>query len=135
MPNTCKSIKPRLIKKNPIFDVHCVTDNDMFLEPEMQRLLTVLLRSYLTPPGGVHRIDFSQTVPGLHSFSDLYSAFLDQFEAASFGNDVFSQYLLLPMLQRQPLTYRRNVWSEHPLTLRSVQLKPQQVSSSGYNKS
>lgn len=101
-----------------------ISDNDLFLEPDSQTLLSSLLEAYAP---SLSRLDFSQPIAGLHSFVDLYSALLEQFEAGSFGNAVFSQYVLLPMLRRQPSELRRTVWAEHQLTLRSIFLSPDQV--------
>lgn len=107
------------------FLIYFSTDDGLFHEPDMQRLLTSLLLSCCCH---IDRIDFSQPVPGLQAFADLYMAFLDHFEATSFGSSVFSQYVLLPMMQQQSVEYRKLVWTEHALTLRSVFLSPNQVS-------
>ena len=90
----------------------------------MQSLLITLLKAYCQH---LTRVKFDQPIPGLFSFSDLYAAFIDQFEAASFGDSTFAQYLLVPMMQRQCEDYRKLVWTEHALTLRSIQLSPEQV--------
>lgn len=99
-------------------------DNNLFLEGEMQKLLMALLKIYC---GQIDRVKFDQPIPGLHSFSDLYSALLEQFEATSYGDKVFSQYVLLPMMQQQLVTYRKCVWTEHSLTQRSLFLSPAEV--------
>ena len=90
----------------------------------MQRLLAALLHLYCDRIG---QLDFSQPIPGLVSFSDLYQALIQQFEAASYGNEVFAQYVLLPMVQSQPPVYRKLIWMDHRSALNVIRLHPKQV--------
>ncbi|XP_067950212.1 RNA polymerase II-associated protein 1-like [Watersipora subatra] len=99
-------------------------DTDLFLEADMQSVLLRLLASYCQH---ISRINFSQPIPGLISFTDLYADFVQQFEAVSFGNNTFAQYLVLPMMQSQLVDFRKLVWTEHARSLRCIYLKPQEL--------
>lgn len=55
------------------------------------------------------------------NFENLYIAFLDQFQGASYGNKTFGALVLAPLAQRYNIKWRQMVWSEHAAVLRFIQ--------------
>lgn len=52
-------------------------------------------------------------MPGLNSFTDLFTALCEGFLANSYGQDCFAQALLVFCAQRYEAHYRKLLWSEH----------------------
>ncbi|XP_012288691.1 RNA polymerase II-associated protein 1 [Orussus abietinus] len=67
-------------------------------------------------------IDFTVEVPGLSSFTDLYTALCEHFCGVSYGDSGFAAALLVPIAQRHDVHYRKLLWSEHAGALRSLRL-------------
>lgn len=65
--------------------------------------------------------------PGLASFQDLYTALLTQYEAVSFGDQLFGCLVLLPLQRRYSPSMRLAVFGEHVGLLRSLGVSPEQV--------
>lgn len=59
------------------------------------------------------KLDLSGEVPGLNSFTDLFTALCENFMANSYGQDCFAQALLVFVAQRFEVHYRKLLWSEH----------------------
>lgn len=59
----------------------------------------------------------------IFSFRNL----VDQYEACSFGDTLFSNYLLVPLQQIYDVQLRKHVWIEHSTNLRYLRIKPEQV--------
>jgi hypothetical protein len=78
--------------------------SDLFLDPMVHSLLAAHMRTMM---GGPHRPDLSLTVPGLSSGHEFYLQLLDQFQAVSYGDQLFAIYLVLPLSMKQPVAFRR----------------------------
>ncbi|XP_064621420.1 RNA polymerase II-associated protein 1-like [Lineus longissimus] len=96
-----------------------IAGSDLFLELPVHCYLCALLRKYCTP-ARLAKINFEEDIPGLASFYDMFSYVLQQFEAVSFGDSLFSCFILLPLQQCHQLKYRKSVWSEFPAILRTL---------------
>eukprot|EP00731_Ephydatia_muelleri_P027182 Em0019g55a len=98
-------LRPNAIRELPLgaklARLLCVflIDGELFLEKDVHNALSVLLRLYCTSEMQ-DRLDFSSPIPGLVSFYDLYSSVAAQFAAVSYGDPLFSSYLILPLQQR-----------------------------------
>uniref|UniRef100_A0AAY4C7R7 RNA polymerase II associated protein 1 n=1 Tax=Denticeps clupeoides TaxID=299321 RepID=A0AAY4C7R7_9TELE len=103
-----------------------LSSSDLFLEPPVQRLMWALFGG-LTRPAKLAGLDLTTPPPGLASFHDLYSALLDQFEAVSFGDELFGCFLLLPLQRRHSVTMRLAVFGEHVGLLRSLGVSVQKL--------
>ncbi|KAL4237865.1 RNA polymerase II associated protein 1 [Mactra antiquata] len=103
-----------------------LTGNEMFLDHSVHKYLAGLLRTY-TQSSLLKKIDFSQDIPGLPSFYDLFTCLVQQFEAVSFGDTVFACYLLLPLQQRFDIKYRKAIWLEYTGVLRTLSLPLNQL--------
>ena len=74
-----------------------------FLVPEISSLLHYLLLSILSSPDTLNLV---QQVPGVTSNTDLYHQLVDQFISESYGDRVFSFFLVVPCTMDQPLAFR-----------------------------
>ncbi|CAN9502106.1 unnamed protein product [Ophioblennius macclurei] len=101
--------------------------SDLFLERPVQRLTWALFR-LMTRGYRLDSVDLNVPPPGLASFEDLYSALLTQYEAVSFGDQLFGCWLLLPLQRRYSATMRLAVFGEHVGSLRSLGVTPEQLS-------
>ena len=63
----------------------------------------------------------------LPTFLPRYQSLLVQYAAVSYGDPLFSSYLLLPLQQCFPVSLRRTVWNQHSHTLRLLSLPLDQV--------
>ena len=52
---------------------------------------------------------------------------MDQFSAESYGDLLFSLYLVIPLAMSQPLSFRRTLWTEKTDILSFIRLSPEQV--------
>ncbi|EDO48627.1 predicted protein, partial [Nematostella vectensis] len=103
-----------------------MTGFDLFLHTTVHRYMSCLLHIY-TQSHRIAQLDFSQPVPGLSSFYDLYSSLLTHFSAVSYGDSLFGKFVVLPLTQAQNSRYRLLLWEEHVGSLRSLSLSPCQV--------
>ncbi|XP_032221689.1 RNA polymerase II-associated protein 1 isoform X4 [Nematostella vectensis] len=103
-----------------------MTGSDLFLHTTVHRYMSCLLHIY-TQSHRIAQLDFSQPVPGLSSFYDLYSSLLTHFSAVSYGDSLFGKFVVLPLTQAQNSRYRLLLWEEHVGSLRSLSLSPCQV--------
>ena len=68
------------------------------------------------------KLDLTGDVPGLNSFTDLFTALCENFLANSYGQDCFAQALLVFIAQRYEVHYRKLLWSEHAGALQYCRL-------------
>jgi hypothetical protein len=100
--------------------------NDLFLHDVVHVYMTALLRCY-TKPAVLSKINFRESILGVVSFYDLYSAVLYQYAAVSYGDPLFGCFVLLPLQQCFSSEYRRAVWGEHAVVLRSLAIPLEQI--------
>ena len=75
----------------------------VFLVPEISSLLHHQLVSILASPD---TLDLAEKVPGVTSNTDLFQQLVDQFISESYGDRVFSLFLLVHCTMDQPLAFR-----------------------------
>lgn len=51
-------------------------------------------------------------------FENLYALFVDHFQAASYGDELFSSLVMVPLAQKYNNKWRRRVWSDYASALR-----------------
>lgn len=103
-----------------------LTGNDLFMERTVYLYLAALLREFSTPQL-LDQMNFTEEIPGIVSFYDLYSALLQQYEAVSFGDSLFSCYILLPVQQKHDIQLRKALWTEHQAMLRCMRLPLKEI--------
>uniref|UniRef100_A0A665VSB0 RNA polymerase II associated protein 1 n=1 Tax=Echeneis naucrates TaxID=173247 RepID=A0A665VSB0_ECHNA len=104
-----------------------LSSSDLFLERPVQKLTWGLFR-LLTRHSRLDSLDLNIPPPGLASFQDLYSSLLAQYEAVSFGDQLFGCWVLLPLQRRYSATMRLAVFGEHVGMLRSLGVTLEQLS-------
>lgn len=87
----------------------------------LYRATTKLLRDHY------ETLNFTIDVPGLNSFTDLFTAICEQFSSTSYGDSGFSMILLVLVAQRHDVHYRKLLWSEHAAVLRYLRLPLEQL--------
>ncbi|XP_078049905.1 RNA polymerase II-associated protein 1 [Augochlora pura] len=87
----------------------------------LTRAVTTLLKNHYKS------LDFVTQLPGLNSFTDLFTAMCEHFCSTSYGDYGFSMALLVPISQRHDAHYRKLLWSEHAGLLRYVRLLVDQL--------
>ncbi|RVE57278.1 hypothetical protein OJAV_G00214540 [Oryzias javanicus] len=105
----------------------CCCWSDLFLERPVQKLTWGLFR-LLTRASRLDSLDLNVPPPGLASFQDLYRALLAQYEAVSFGDQLFGCWVLLPLQRRYSASMRLAVFGEHVGMLRSLAVTLEQLS-------
>uniref|UniRef100_A0A250Y7H5 RNA polymerase II-associated protein 1 n=1 Tax=Castor canadensis TaxID=51338 RepID=A0A250Y7H5_CASCN len=98
-----------------------LVDSELFRETSIQCLVAALL-ARLCQPQVLPSLNLDCPLPGLTSFPDLYSSFLDHFEAVSFGNHLFGALVLLPLQRRFSVTLRLSLFGDHVGALRALGL-------------
>lgn len=75
------------------------------------------LRSHSFPP------HFNFKLNKEKSFESLYTMFLDTFQSSSYGDDLFSALVMLPLNQKYDNKWRKLAWSEYAGTMTFVNCK------------
>ena len=101
---TASQLTARFFRLSTVF----LAGNDLFLDPVINLLLFILLQRLLE--SGVP--DLSLPVPGLTSNHEFYLQLLEQFQAVSYGDQLFSAFIVLPLSLGQPPAFRRSFWTE-----------------------
>ncbi|OQR66141.1 lysine--tRNA ligase-like, partial [Tropilaelaps mercedesae] len=100
-----------------------VVDCESFLDRELNGFLAALYTRLLVPNSTQCQFDsVGFRWNGLPAFTDFYAYFVEQFEACSYGDPIFSAYLLLPQQQCYHVDLRRFVFIEHTALLRCISL-------------
>lgn len=60
------------------------------------------------------------SISGKFNFENLYIAFLDQFQGASYGDNTFGRLVMAPLALKHDIKWRQMIWSEHVHVLRYV---------------
>lgn len=85
-----------------------------FLDDAIKQLVRVKLRAmkhFQFPPR------FNMRLNKEKSFESLYTMFLDTFQSNSYGDDVFSILVMIPLAQKYDVKWRKLVWSEYVTTM------------------
>ena len=89
-------------------------DSDVFLD---KQILTYLYLIYLKYSGDkkmpLENFKLDLKIPGLMSFYDFYQYLLTHYDATSFGDYVFSLYLIVPLQMNYHVKYRQLFWSDY----------------------
>lgn len=92
----------------------------VYLNEDVSDLLSAVMSTLLK---NYHKsLNFTTDLPGLNSFTDLFTAMCEHFCSTSYGDYGFSMTLLVPIAQRHDVHYRKLLWSEHAGLLRYLRL-------------
>lgn len=65
-------------------------------------------------------IRFNMKLNKEKSFESLYTMFLDTFQSNSYGDDLFSVLVMVPLAQKYDAKWRKLVWSEYVATMKFI---------------
>lgn len=122
IPDCTRRLSPTLRFSRLVLVYLCDT---VYLDKDVSVLLTKVLSDLLTKYHA--RLDFQAELPGLSSFTDLFTALCEQFCSSSYGDNNFAATLLVPVAQRHDAHYRKLLWSEHAAALRYLRLSPEKL--------
>ncbi|KAH8251002.1 hypothetical protein KR026_004092 [Drosophila bipectinata] len=91
--------------------------DSQFLDPDLHELLADYLKDFNQQYAN-HHFDFDAELVDKARFEPLYYLFVEHFEAASYGDELFSSLVLLPLAQKYDNKWRRRLWSEHVQAVR-----------------
>eukprot|EP00092_Neocalanus_flemingeri_P019733 GFUD01021373.1.p1 GENE.GFUD01021373.1~~GFUD01021373.1.p1 ORF type:complete len:784 (+),score=245.93 GFUD01021373.1:238-2352(+) len=111
---------PRYLRLCTVF----LSPGSLFLSPNIHSLLHSHLTSLLSQGSGP---DLSLSLPGISSNLDLYQQLVDQFTTESYGDLLFSFYVVIPLAMSQPFAFRKTFWTEMTDTLSLIRLSPEQI--------
>uniref|UniRef100_A0A1B0CE78 Putative rna polymerase ii-associated protein 1 n=1 Tax=Lutzomyia longipalpis TaxID=7200 RepID=A0A1B0CE78_LUTLO len=66
-------------------------------------------------------------LPGKHDFESVYTVFLNHFQSSSYGDDLFSAMVMVPLAQKYDAKWRKMIWSEHIAVLRFITCTVEQL--------
>ncbi|CAF3655986.1 unnamed protein product [Adineta steineri] len=100
--------------------------SDIFLEKNIADYLVAFLNCF-NEQHLLQKLETRSAIQSLMTFFDFYRSLVDQYEACSFGDILYSNYLLVPLQQTYDIQLRKEVWIEHSTILKYIRLKPDQL--------
>lgn len=88
-----------------------MASDDLFFVPEVHNLLEESFKHFIT--NDLNKLDFKKSVHGLTNFQDFYTQLLEQYQGVSYGDVLFSNFILIPLMQKHDVQYRKLLWSEY----------------------
>lgn len=92
-------------------------DSDVFLDKQVVIFLFLIYLKYSkekTKTCALESLDLKSKLDGFLSFYDFYQHLLTQYDSSSFGDYLFSLYMIVPLQQRYPVKFRQLFWSDYP---------------------
>ena len=102
------------------------SESEIFRESSVASLITQLTDARLSRPSVSPTSLESVAMPFLGPempFYQFYTDFVTLYEAISFSDVIFSQFVLPPLAMNYPVDYRKLIWVEHPTVLCSIPLR------------
>lgn len=97
-----------------------------FLEPDVSGLLGECIQQFFKVNKDT-TFTLDEKFDGKSKFENLYVSFLDHFQGTSYGNELFSALVMVPLAQKYDAKWRKMVWSEHAVVLRFITCRDDQV--------
>lgn len=89
-------------------------DSDVFLDREILPYMYLIFFKYSRLNAeALTRLELGQKFANLMSFYDFYKYLLANYDASSFGDYLFSMYLIVPLQQQYPIKLRDLFWSDY----------------------
>lgn len=88
-----------------------------FLDAKVKDLISVKLKSMKNFP---FKPKFNLKLNSEKSFESLYTMFLDTFQGNSYGDNLFSVIVMIPLAQKYSIKWRKLVWSEYVASMRFI---------------
>jgi hypothetical protein len=88
-------------------------ESEVFLDRQIVTYLYLILFKYANDARKpLEKLNFAEKIDEIISFYDFYQNLLTHYDAASFGDYVFSLYLIVPLQQVYNVKYRQLFWSD-----------------------
>jgi hypothetical protein len=89
-------------------------DSEVFLDKQIITYMYLIYFKYakLSPNQPLSKLDFNEKIDGILSFEDFYKNLLNNYDSTSFGDYVFSLFVVVPLQQVYSFKYRQLFWSE-----------------------
>ncbi|TRY63779.1 hypothetical protein TCAL_05592 [Tigriopus californicus] len=101
-----------------------LSNETFFLDSVIGQWLSLDLTQVLRDTQGL--LDFSQAIPGIESAKEFYQELCGQYAAVSYGDKLFSLFLILPTSGKNT-HLRLTLWKDYTENLRLMQLDPQDL--------
>ena len=88
-----------------------------FLDPPVKQLIKEKLKAMKHFP---FPAKFNMKLNKEKSFESLYTMFLDTFQSNSYGDDLFSILVMVPLAQKYDPKWRKLIWSEYVATMKFI---------------
>ncbi|XP_077968249.1 RNA polymerase II-associated protein 1-like isoform X1 [Styela clava] len=113
------SVTAKIVRLMCVF----LAGNDIFLTSNVKKCLMFLFSHYCDLKS-LQLLDFSCPIPGISSFYDFYISLLEQYEGVSYGDELFSAVVLLPLhqLNNGINDIKKALWSDRRDILRILSL-------------
>ena len=116
--------------KNPVFGFSRLATvflaaSDLFLDSDIQNSIRLCLNDLIRNNNKNKKslVFKNVQIPGIDSFIELYKELVEQYQAVSYGNPLFSQIVLIPLTKGNDQELHSVLWSDHLECLRSMTLK------------
>lgn len=90
-------------------------DSEVFLDKQILTLMYMMFFKYSKDKKQpLQNLNLGQKIEEIMSFYDFYQYLLTHYDSTSFGDYLFSLYLIVPLQQCYPVKYRQLFWSDFP---------------------
>ncbi len=97
-------------------------EHELYKDVNVSFYLYLLLKHYVQDTKQIDQCDFGIQIPGIISFYDYYKYALETYESTSYGNRLYTLFILVPIQQHCPQIYRQLLWSDFVHIFRFCQL-------------
>lgn len=88
-------------------------ESEIFLDKQIVTYLYLIFFKYTKDSKKpLENLNFDQKIDGIMSFYDFYQYLLQHYDSTSFGDYLFSLYLIVPLQQKYNPKYRQLFWSD-----------------------
>jgi len=88
-------------------------ESEVFLDRQVVTYLYLIYFKFVIDKKcPLEHLNLSKPIPEIISFYDFYQSLLTQYDATSFGDYIFSMYIIVPLQQSYPVKFRQLFWSD-----------------------
>ncbi len=88
-------------------------DSEVFLDRQIVTYLYLIyFKLAVDKKCPLENLNLNKSLPDIISFYDFYQCLLTQYDSTSFGDYLFSMYIIVPLQQKYPVKYRQLFWSD-----------------------
>jgi hypothetical protein len=103
-------------------------DTDVFLDKQIVTFLYLIFFKYSSDKRNLlEKLNLSLKFDNIISFYDFYQYLLTHYDSTSFGNYLFSMYLIVPIQQCYPLRYRQLFYSDYSHLFKFIKFDTKQT--------